>query len=94
VPTSRSASGRRSLTWEPAPRWSVGAGGAVDASASRGLLRLARRAARRVAVVSAPDHLHERLTEWHRDPAFVPVSTTYYWGTSLGMELVPAARVP
>jgi hypothetical protein len=81
------------LTWEPAPRWSVGGGGAVGRVreargyfASRGELRAGWRSSPRVTLYA------NAWTEWHRDPGFVPVSTTYYWGTSLGLELLPAAR--
>jgi hypothetical protein len=81
------------LTWEPVPRWSLGAAAAAGRVvepggyfASRGELRAGWRSTPRVTLYATG------WSEWHRDGRVGLVSTTYYWGSSLGVELLPLAR--
>jgi hypothetical protein len=54
--------------------------------ATRGELRAGWRASRRVGLFAAA------WSEWHRDPRLAAGATASYWGTSMGVELAPAAR--
>jgi hypothetical protein len=79
--------------WDPAPRWSLdalAAAGQVREEqgylATRGELRAGWRASRRVSLFAAA------WNEWHRDPRLAAGTTASSWGTSMGVELAPAAR--
>jgi hypothetical protein len=79
--------------WDPAPRWSLDALAAAGRVrerqgylASRGELRAGWRASRTVSLFAGA------WSEWHRDPRLATGTTASYWGTSIGVELLPAAR--